>query len=404
MSSRRFAHGPAAGLLALVLVLAATLAAGCGRQSGSASAVDFYRAPSTLPSSPGELLRSDAFTRDIPTGASARRILYTSTAADGSIVAASALVVAPRGGGGAHPVVLWTHGTTGVAQSCAPSLAREPFSGGVGDLISHAIERGWIVVAPDYQGMGVAGPSSYLLGRPEARSALDAVRAARLLPGLALDTHTVVWGHSQGGGAALWVGIEAPRYAPQVTLSGIAAVAPASDLLALAGQASGPFGALLSAYVLDSYSRAYPDVSLTSYLRPSAHAAYDAFIARCTSESAALLQIAAALAGQSTFSRPPATGMLRTRLEQNSPSTPSGVPTLIAQGRADQLIDPAVQRRFAAQLCRRGAAIEYRSYAGRDHLGVIAPDSPLIAHLLRWTEQRFAGAPAHSNCAALLHG
>ena len=43
----------------------------------------------------------------------------------------------------------------------------------------------------------------------------------------------MVWGHSQGGHAALWAGQLAPTYAPELPIVGIAALSPASDPLAL---------------------------------------------------------------------------------------------------------------------------------------------------------------------------
>jgi len=79
------------------------------------------------------------------------------------------------------------------------------------------LDRGWAIVATDYVGLGASPPHPYLVGRPEARSVLDAVRAARTLRPAHLAPKTVVWGHSQGGGAALWTGIVAPSYAPALT-------------------------------------------------------------------------------------------------------------------------------------------------------------------------------------------
>jgi hypothetical protein len=42
-----------------------------------------------------------------------------------------------------------------------------------------------------------------VVGQGEGRSVLDSIRAAHQLEGLRLDPQTVVWGHSQGGHAAL---------------------------------------------------------------------------------------------------------------------------------------------------------------------------------------------------------
>src|SRR3546814_2887094 len=61
---------------------------------------------------------------------------------------------------------------------------------------------------------------------------LDAVRAARAIPGAAAGSSFAVWGESQGGHAALWTAIAARSYAPELTLVGTAAAAPPTDLAA----------------------------------------------------------------------------------------------------------------------------------------------------------------------------
>jgi len=63
---------------------------------------------------------------------------------------------------------------------------------------------------------------------------VNAVRAACQAPGADAGTRWAVWGHSQGGHAALWTGALAAQLAPELTLIGVAAAAPAAELLALA--------------------------------------------------------------------------------------------------------------------------------------------------------------------------
>nr|NLD40594.1 lipase [Actinomycetales bacterium] len=192
------------------------------RLSGTPQPDAFYSAPATVPEAPGHLLRSETFTRTIPEGASAWRILYTSTAHDGSPALASALVVVPDGVG-APPVIAWAHGTTGWATGCAPSLLEEPFVSGAMPGLDAVLERGWAVVATDYTGLGTDGVHPYLIGTGEAYGVLDAVRAAQQLAEAGLGADTVVWGHSQGGHAALWTAGLAPDYAPELELLGVAA-------------------------------------------------------------------------------------------------------------------------------------------------------------------------------------
>ena len=48
--------------------------------------------------------------------------------------------------------------------------------------------------------------------------------------------------------------------------------------------------------------------------------------------------------------------------------------------------------------CAGGGRVDYRTYPGRDHVGLIAPDSPLIPDLIQWTHDRLDGKTAGSTC------
>jgi hypothetical protein len=79
-------------------------------------------------------------------------------------------------------------------------------------------------------------------------------------------------------------------------------------------------------------------------------------------------------------------------------------PYLIAQGDADALILPAVQRRFVQELCKAGQTLEYRTYAGRGHVGLVAANSALIPDLVRWTQSRLAGTRQPSGSQSMSGG
>ena len=255
-------------------------------------------------------------------------------------------------------------------------------------------------MATDYIGLGTKGPHSYLIGQGEGRSVLDAVGAARQLPGLRLADQTVVWGHSQGGNAALWAGMLAPGYAPDDHVVGVAALAPASDLPAVAGNFTRVTGgSVFAAYVISAYSDTYHDVSYDRYVIPAARSIVRATAGRCLGEPKILVSVIASLADdKSIFTGSPDSGPLGDRLRQNTPSGPIQAPVLIAQGEADPLILPAMQAAYARQRCALGGALEYRTYPGLDHVGLVASDSPLTPYLLSWTQDRFDGKSAPSNC------
>jgi acetyl esterase/lipase len=121
---------------------------------------------------------------------------------------------------------------------------------------------------------------------------------------------------------------------------------------------------------------------------------------RCLSGPGALVNIAESLVQDtSVFDTDPASGALGARLEENVPAGPIAAPLLLAQGETDPLVIPSAQQEYADQRCdSAGGPVDYRTYPDRDHVGVVADDSPLVPDLLEWTAQRFAGERAADTC------
>ncbi|WP_183407855.1 lipase family protein [Nocardioides marmoriginsengisoli] len=369
---------------------------------GERPVVDFYAAPAELPSKPGTLIRSEEAFGALPDDTRAWRILYTTTRDKGEPAVASALVIAKSGVEGERPVLAWAHGTTGVAQDCAPSVQMDQLTfGAIADL-DNVVEQGWVVVATDYVGLGTRGPHPYLIGQGEGRSVLDSVRAARQFSEVSLQSKTVVWGHSQGGHAALWAGILAPTYAKDVDVVGVAGIAPATNLGALARNlASAPGGVVFGAYLIASYSAAYPSLDFEDYVRVAALEPLREMADHCISDTQPLIDLAQSPAlAKNYYSRDPDSGSLGARLAENSPTGKIDAPVLIAQGTTDALVLPATQDAYVAQRCASGSGgpLDYRTYKKLGHVTIIAPESPMLSDLLAWTKARFAGKAAPSTC------
>lgn len=384
--------------LALVLALGAgSLAVAARTQTPTVDG--FYAAPTEVPSEPGVLLRSETFSAGVPEGARGWRILYTTTTADGSPATASGLVVTPgHSGEEPAPVIAWAHGTTGFATRCAPSLLAEPFEAGAMYSLDRVIRRGWAMVAPDYTGLGTPGPHPYLIGAREAHSVLDAVRAAQQIQEADLATETVLWGHSQGGHAALWTAQLADDYAPDLDLLGVAALAPAADVVALATSLPDVVGGeLFAAYVIAAYTGHYDELVLAEQVIPPARTLVREMAGRCLAEPSILASVVSVLSlsrDQSVYAEPPAEGALGQRLRENVPTGPFDMPVLVGQGEADGLVLPEDQAAYVDRLCAAGPSLDYRTYPERDHIGLIEPDSPLIHDLFRWTDDRLDGDQA----------
>ncbi len=395
-----------AGRIALSLLLVATAAGGWvlsdWLESGAPVVDGFYSPPPVVPEAHGRLIATDAYAGRSPRNAEVRRILYTTQDALGRPAVGSAMVIAPKEPPeqGLQPVVVWNHGTTGVARGCAPSLSDGTATHWAIPGLNDAIDKGWIVVAPDYSGQGAPGTFPYLIGEGEARSALDAVLALREVTGVHPASRVAVWGHSQGGHAALWTSQIAGEYAPRLTIVGTAAIAPAADPTALADELSdSDAGALLSvlvAWVLVPYADTYPEIDLDDYVTPGARTIVREMTQRCLSEPGVMVSALTALGvseDRPLYSGDLTDGALGRRLAENVPTGPWTAPLFIAWGADDEVIPPSLQDDFVGRLCAEGQPLRYTEYPDRIHQDILQPSSPLVSVLLRWTELRFGFGP-----------
>jgi pimeloyl-ACP methyl ester carboxylesterase/uncharacterized membrane protein HdeD (DUF308 family) len=385
----------------LVLLLAIGLTGYTAAATWTAPRPDrFYSAPKDTPRSPGLLLRAEPFTIDVPEGARAWRILYSTTRAGDEPTVASALVAVPREV--ARPsVVAWAHGTTGFDRRCAPSLRSERTIGAGGiDAVAAALDEGWAIVAPDYPGLGTRGVQPYLIGSGEARSVLDAVRAARRIPQIDLAPETVAWGHSQGGHAALWTAMTQPEYAPDVPLAGVAAISPVSNPTTfLRDLQRRPVGTIFVAYALAAYTGTYPDVEAGDHVRASARIPLQQIADRCLRSPTSQVSLAQARVMADRFvANSLYDGALGRRLSENDATGVMEAPVLIAQGERDRVVTLGLQDAYVRERCGAGQSLDYRTYARRGHGDLLTADSPFVPELLQWTTDRFAGAPTTTTC------
>src|SRR5436189_3512226 len=359
----------------------------------------FYDPPSDLSHQPGALLRSEPL-KDVILPARMRgwRILYATTVDDSTPATAVATVFAPTDPpAGPRPVIAWEHGTTGLLQKCMPSLVSAPTKG-IPER-DRIVMAGWVVVATDYSFAEKGGPHPYLIGKGEARAALDSVRAARQMSELTLDKRMVVWGYSQGGHAALWTGIVGPRYAPDLEILGVAAIAPAANIkniLAMNVDVDKRFGP----YLALSYSRFYPDITFEQAVRPEALDAARQIVNLCEFVPPADPERIEALAA--TFDGPAlatsSNKALQARLEQNTADGPIQAPVVIAQGLSDTVVTSSATDAYVEDRCSSGQRLEYWTFTGRDHLTIFQPGTPLEELLLSWTTARFANEPQAAGC------
>ena len=165
--------------------------------------------------------------------ADSQLMTYKMLGVNGKEVQATSLVFTPKTAAPANgwPIVVWAHGTTGVADKCAPSQQGLKESQ---MLLTKLLLAGYVVVAPDYEGLGAEGNHPFLNLKSEAFSITDAVVATHdylRLQGKKVAPQWMTIGHSQGGHAALGAAQYASR--AQLDYKGTIAIAPASNLAAI---------------------------------------------------------------------------------------------------------------------------------------------------------------------------
>ncbi|MER7761803.1 alpha/beta fold hydrolase [Streptomyces sp. NPDC097619] len=348
---------------------------------------------------PGRLLAVRRLSGSVPAGAQGWQLTFTTRTTTGQPTTGSAFVLAPaRPPAGERPVILWTHGTTGLARRCEPSVSADLTHKTA--AVPQALARGWVLVAPDYRGPDGATPVPYLLGPGEAYVALDAARAARAFTGLRLSADTVVWGYSQGGHAALWTARLARSYAPVLRIRGVAALAPVTALPAQVDDwRTEPIERVLVSYALLAYGRTYPEVRVEDHVRADAREKVRAVASGCISDPAEAARMADTLRGPEVFTRAPSTGALGTRLrEHTATAATGGAPVLVAQGGGDGVVRPDATRAWARAECAAGRRLELREYPEVTHGGLLVDSSGVPAALTEWTEARLRGAPPTPTC------
>lgn len=332
--------------------------------------------------------------------ATAWRILYITQDYQKKPILSTGIVVLPdkaAAAGAARKYVAWAHPTTGVAWKCAPSLRASPVRtiGGLNDLVA----AGFVVAATDYPGLGTDGPVGYLVGRGQAYATLDSVRAAMQIPGVGGGRDFALWGYSQGGHAALFAAQLSAEYAPELSLKGVAAIAPPTDLATLLRVNLGSVaGRILAAFTLSSWNVKY-GASLAGLLDGTSAALVREVGKSCVDDLGGKLD---ALAAQKSLNKdflkadPGDVLPWSNLMVQNSLFTLSArVPALIIQGAADDLVRPGVTTQFVQAACREGAKVQYVTLKAKGHGGAMEAGEKLAT---TWIAERLAGKPARSNC------
>lgn len=342
-------------------------------------------------------------------GYSFERVAYRTDRAPGVAGIGSAMILRPTDPDPDPdaPVVVVAHGTSGLADVCAPSreLGGDPFT------LAPLVGTGLTVIAVDYAGLGTESVQGYGDPYDTAYSVLDGARAVLSAIGEP-NRRVVLAGHSQGGGAVLGAQAVARDYAPELTIDRVLSwsggivedgvtveLDPAVITLVPYLPIEDPLGTIRSILVLSFYA----DFALTFGEDRAGEAFHpavrdvivDAVESRCIFDLATYLNtpspgytppatvgelvdptlmtgIIACTLGDTAGCDPTAEAFVARLASRATPATDAaGAPILYVSGAADTIHLPQVYACNVEELEASGARFETCLEAGLDHFTVI---------------------------------
>ena len=419
MASLKIGFGLKSLLLLIHLVLAAALPPAARLLDRAApldpSADPFYTPPSGYESSaPGTILR----TRNVPTSLAlssilpinvhgAYQLLYRTTDSLGNPQATVTTVIVPYN---ADPKKLLSYqiAEDGAWINCAPSYVLQKGSsiedGGTSApellFIIAALNQGWIVNTPDYEGPMAAFTSGIQAGQ----AVLDSVRAALSsgdVTGISSSAVYQMWGYSGGSLASEWASELQPSYAPELNFAGVAVGGLVPNITSVLTTINkGPFAGLAPAGIM-GLTNAYPELSdyVDANLIPSKAADFKKAQTQCLDADIVDFIFQDMFSyfsdGENLLDGALPQAILNETGYMGTHGTPK-MPMFFYKAVADEVSPVADTDALVSKLCSQGAQIQYvRDGLGEHATEIITGAGDAFVFL----KDRFDGIPAAPGCS-----
>jgi hypothetical protein len=376
----------------------------------------FYQPPSGFQStSPGTILKartvSVAAFGYLPQKVQAWQLLYRTTDTQGNPEATVTTVLAPlnalepsKGASASRPLLSYQVAEDSSAPQCAISYQLQQGSDNSNTvaeaeilLIDAAVQQGWAVSVPDYEGPA----SAYTGGKQAGQAVLDGIRATENFSSIGLAgaaTKVGIWGYSGGALASGWASELQPGYAPELHIAGVAEGGlPVNLRDVLNGINGGPFAGIAMSGIA-GLAHAYPQLAgfLTTYLTPAGKSAFATVNSQCNAQNAArfaFTNIYQYFNVSDPLSLPvPQQVLTDDTLGQHTPTAPM----FIYQSVNDELIPPADVDAVVNKYCSAGATVAYQRDVLSEHVILAVTGAP---DALNFLIDRFNGKPAASGCS-----
>ncbi|KAI9694111.1 MAG: hypothetical protein M1822_003382 [Bathelium mastoideum] len=288
------------------------------------------------------------------------------------------------------PAVGWGHGTSGVFGECGPSHIRNlwyqysaPFTLAL---------QGYVVVAPDYAGLG------YLAAAAAGNDLIYAVQAAqKAWPQLSKEF--VLMGHSEGGGAA-WGAAQNLAEKPVPGYLGTIAGSPANHLSNMIRNGASPVLVdLLLTSASPGISSIFPSFKLSDWLTSAGVAAIEFMqaVQGCNSVATELLEGRGSETVRTDWQNSSYYFNAFDELTAIGGSIPFAGPMLVLQGLADDQVPPESVVATVNETCNSQpeSQLQVAYLQGATHVPALFAGQRIW---LNWIQERFTGVKVNKGC------
>ncbi|KAK4498433.1 hypothetical protein PRZ48_011091 [Zasmidium cellare] len=373
----------------------------------------FYTQPANISSyAPGDVISSRSIPTNLngllsggpsPSIKAAYQYSYRTTDSLGNAIAAVTTLLVPYG---ADPSKLLAYQTAydSANNDCSPSYA---FQAGANTsatsdiiFITAALNQGWYVLSPDYEGL----QAHYTSGLISGYATLDSVRAAFKqtdTSGLSSSAKYAMWGYSGGSLASEWAAELQPTYAPELHFEGTALgglIPNVQDVLSTIN--GGPFAGLAFSGIF-GLSKAYPELAnfLDSNLVPAKKDQFYTIANGCLSQASSQGAFQDLYSyfrtGKASISQPVPQSVLAKTGIMGTHGVPS-MPLFVYKAVGDEVSPSVDTDNLVKALCSKGASIEYHKDVVGEHITEAVTGS---ANALAWISDRLDGKAASEGCS-----
>ncbi|CAN6668279.1 hypothetical protein TRVA0_040S00738 [Trichomonascus vanleenenianus] len=290
---------------------------------------------------------------------------------------------------------------------CSPSYTIQFQSDSSGAIIAQteflmmevALDQGWIVITPDYEGPEAAFTAGHMAGHGVLDS-LRAVLQSQDITGVQSDATVTLWGYSGGSLASGWAAELQPSYYPELEIAGTAVGGFVTNITAVAlAVNSGPFVGLVPAGLMGLASE-YPKFNETiqEYLKPNSVSTFESVKNMCMTDYILPffdqdLYSKYLVNGTDVFYNP----VIHEVLEENA-MTDANLPKspfFIYHAKNDEVAPVSQAERVYNSFCAKGVNIEFREDLAAEHLTETLFG---MGDALSWLNDRMNGRAVQSGC------